>query len=185
MVASSQITPGMTISIKNKIYRVESCLPVKVQRGASFVKTKLRDLITDKVIERNFKFDQEIIEVSLEEKNLEFLYPEEKTYLFLDIDNLDIVSIPSNILGDKINFLKEGVEVKAKFYGEAVYFVELPMFLELMVVKTQNISKKLTVSNSMKKAVLETGAEIEVPLFVEPGDVIKIDARKYEYIQRV
>jgi elongation factor P len=142
-------------------------------------------LITDNVIEKSFKLDQEIKEVMLEERNLEFLYPEGKKYLFLDIDNLDNVAIPANVLGNKINFLKEGIQVKAKFYGNSVYSVELPMFLELMIVKTQNISEKVTVSNSTKKAVLETGAEIEVPLFVEPGDIIKIDARKYEYIQRV
>jgi elongation factor P len=129
--------------------------------------------------------DQEIKEVSLEERELEYLYPEGKGYLFLDVDNLEQVLIPSSILIDKINFLKEGIIVKAMFYGESVFSIELPIFLELMVVKTEPVSEKVSVSNSLKKAILETGAEVEVPLFIETGDIIKIDTQINEYIQRV
>jgi len=185
MTTSNQITPGMTINIGKKIYRVESSMRVNVTRGMPFVKTKLRDLLTDKVIEKNFKLDQEIKEVTLEERNLEYLYPEGKNYLFLDIDNLEQALIPASILSDKINFLKEGIIVKAMFYGSSVFAIELPIFLELMIVKTEPVSEKVSVSNSTKKAILETGAEIGVPLFVETGDVVKVDTHQGEYIQRV
>jgi elongation factor P len=185
MATSNQITPGMSINVGKKIYRVESALKVNVAKGTPFIKTKLRDLLTDEVIEKNFKLNQEIIEVNLEERKLEYLYPEDKNYLFLDIDILEQVLIPAAILGDKINFLKEGIVVKAMFYGNSVFAIELPIFLELMVSKTQSTSDKLSVSNSTKKAQLETGAEIDVPLFVETGDVIKVDTTKNEYIQRV
>ncbi|KPK31817.1 MAG: elongation factor P [Chlamydiae bacterium SM23_39] len=185
MVTSNQLTAGMTISIGKKIYRVESSMLVKVTKGAPFIKTSLRELIKDKVIEKNFKLDQEIKEVTLEEKNLEFLYLEDKKLVFLDIDELEMVYVDSSILSDKINYLKEGVIVKAKFYDKNVYSIELPLFLEFMVVKTEPVSEKVSVSHATKKAILETGAEIYVPLFVEAGDIIKIDTRKYEYIQRI
>lgn len=185
MATSNQITPGMTISVGKKIYRVESSTRVNPSRGAAFVKTKLRDILTDKLIEKNFKLDQEIKEVSVEERSLEYLYPEGKNHLFLDINSLENVEVATSILADKINFLKEGVVVTAMFYGDAVFSIELPLFLELMVVKTEASSEKVTVSNSTKKAVLETGAEIDVPLFVETGDIVKVDTHQKEYIQRV
>lgn len=185
MATSNQITPGMTISIGKKIYRVESATRVTVAKGTPFVKTKLRDLLTDKVIEKNFKLDLEINEVSLKEINLEYLYPEGKGHLFLNIDTLEQEFVPSSILTGKIDFLKEGVIAKAMFYGDSVFSVELPQFLELMVIKTDRSDGKVSVSNTTKKAVLETGAEIDVPLFVEAGDIIKVDTHQKEYIQRV
>lgn len=185
MTLSNQIAPGMTINIGKNIYRVESSMKVNLTKGTPFIKTKLRDLLSDEVIEKNFKLNQEIKEVNLEERRLEYLYSEGKDYLFLDIDNLEQILIPANVLGEKINFLKEGIGVKAMFYGNSVFSIELPPFLELMVVKTESGADKLNVSNATKKAVLETGAEIKVPLFIESGDVIKVDTHQREYIQRV
>lgn len=185
MTTGNHIAPGMTINIGKKIYRVESSMKVNVARGTPFIKTKLRDLLTDEVIEKNFKIDQEIKEVNLLEKRLEYLYPEDKDYLFLDIDNLEQEKIPISILGDKVNFLKEGVIIKAMFYGSSVFSIELPAFLELMVAKTESTPDKLNVSNATKKAILETGAEVNVPVFIESGDIIKVDTHQKEFIQRV
>lgn len=185
MTTSNQIAPGMTINIGKKIYRVESSMKVSVARGSPFIKTKLRDLQTDEVIEKNFKLDQPVKEVNLTERRLEFLYPEDDSFLFLDIDNLEQEKIPIAILGDKINYLKEGVLIKAMFYGSSVFSIELPIYLELMVAKTESTPDKVNVSNATKKAVLETGAEINVPLFIEAGDVIKVDTHQNEFIQRV
>jgi elongation factor P len=155
-----------------------------VAKGTPFVKTKLRNLITDETIERNFKLDQTVQEVSLLERQIEFLYPEGKEYLFLDIGNLEQVLVPSGILADKVHYLKEGIQVKAMFYGETIFAIELPQFLEIMVVKTEG-SEAPAGSSSTKKAVLETGAKIDVPLFIESGDVIKVDTQTNDYIQRV
>ena len=185
MVTSNQITPGISISIGKKIYLVESSMRVNVAKGVPFVKTKLRDLRTDEIIEKNFKLDQEIQEVTLVEKQLEYLYLEGKGYLFLDMNDLEQLLIPASVLGDKINYLKEGIIITAMFYGDAAFSIELPLYLELMIVKTDNAAEKVSVSNSLKKAILETGAEVEVPLFIESGDVIKVDTQKNEYIQRV
>lgn len=183
MTTANQITPGMTLNIEGKIFRVESSVKVTAPKGTPFIKTKLRNLITDETIEKNFKLDQIVQEVSLLERNLEFLYPEGKEYLFLDIGNLEQVVVPATILSDKVDYLKEGIQVKAMFYGETIFAVELPQFLEIMVVKTEGAES--AAEQATKKAVLETGAKIDVPLFIEGGDVIKVDTQVNEYIQRV
>ncbi|OGN62063.1 MAG: hypothetical protein A3F40_03520 [Chlamydiae bacterium RIFCSPHIGHO2_12_FULL_27_8] len=141
--------------------------------------------MTDEVIEKNFKPNQEIKEVSLLEHTIEYLYPDGSGYLFLDIDNLENVIVSQKVLNEKINFLKEGIRVKAYFYGDSVFSIELPIFLELMVVKTDSSDGKLSVSNTTKEVILETGAKINVPLFIEVGDVVKIDTSTNEFIQRV
>lgn len=184
MATSNQLTPGMIISLEGKIYRVESCVKVTVAKGVPFIKTKLKNLMSEEMIEKNFKLGQPIQDVSLVERKLEYLYLEGKDYLFLDIGNLEQILVPTEIIGDKINYLKEGTEIKAMFYGSSIFSVELPQFLELMVVKTE-AGNSAANANATKVAVLETGAKIEVPLFVESGDIVKADTQTGEYIQRV
>lgn len=187
MVASNHLTPSMTISINGKLYRVESSVKVTVSKGTPFIKTKLRDLISQDIIEKNFKLNQPITDVTLSERRLEFLYPEGKDYLFLDIGNLERVLIPMATIGSKINYLKEGIELKASFYGDTIFAVELPQFLELMVSKIEGGETRDAMGNSVKIATLETGAKIEVPPFIDVGDIIKVDTRNEsgEYVQRV
>lgn len=179
MVASSNLAPGMTVSINGKLFRVESSVKVTVPKGTPFVKAKLRDLSTNGLVEKNFKLDQQVKDVSLVERRLEFLYPEDTGYLFLDIGNLDQVIIPEDVVGTKINFMKEGVEVKASFYGDSIFAVELPQYLELMISKIEGEN------SANRRAVLETGAKVEVPQFVEAGDIVKVDTTTEGYIQRV
>jgi elongation factor P len=187
MATSNQLTPGMTLSISNKLYRVESSVKVTVPKGTPFIKAKLRDLSTNESLEKNFKLNQPVKDVSLIERRLEFLYPEGEGYLFLDVVNLEQVLVPMDIVGSKVNFLKEGVELKAFFYGDTIFSVELPQFLELMVAKTQSDDHGAS-SSGVKIATLETGASLEVPPFIEVGDIIKVDTKSEpagEYIQRV
>ena len=181
MVTSNQLASGMTISLNNKLYRVESCVKVTVAKGTPFIKAKLKELDGTEIIEKNFKLNQPVTDVSLIERRLEFLYPEKNGYLFLDIVNLDQALIPGHIVADKVTYLKEGVEVKAFFYGDTTFSIELPQFLELMVAKTQSDEEL----DGVKIAILETGAKIEVPPFIETGDIIKVDTKINEYIQRV
>lgn len=185
MVASSQLTPGMTVSIGGKLYRVDSSVKVTVPKGNPFIKTKLRDLETSQVVEKNFKPNQEIEEVLLGERRLEYLYPEGKQYLFLDIGNLEQVLVPGSIIGGKVNYLKEGIEIKAQMFGSQIFSVELPQFLELMIVGIDTAAESVRASTASKIAQLETGARIEVPPFIEVGDIIKVDTESEEYIQRV
>lgn len=182
---SSQISPGMTISLDGKLFRVESAVKVKA-KGAPFIKTKLRNLATEEITEKNFKASQAIQEVSVSERQLEYLYLEGNQYLFLDIDDLEHVRVPAEVIGDRVHFLKEGTQLTAIFYGDSVFSVELPPFLELMVAQTEESEPgNLPISNVTKMAVLETGARLEIPSFVETGDIIKIDTRSGEFIQRV
>lgn len=175
----------MTVSVDGKIYRVESCVKVTVAKGTPFIKSKLKNLMSDEVVEKNFKVGQPIQDVALAERKLEYLYLEGKDYLFLDTGNLEQVLVPADVISDKVHYLKEGTEVKAMFYGESIFSIELPQFLELMVVKTESTEAPAHVANATKVAVLETGAKIQVPGFVESGDIIKVDTQTSEYIQRV
>lgn len=183
MVSSNQLNPGMTISISGKLFRVESSVKVTVPKGTPFIKAKLRDLDTQNIVEKSFKINQEITDVSMTERKLEFLYLEGKDYLFLDINNLDQVLVPAKVIGNKINYLKEGIDLNAAFYGETIFSVELPQFLEIMVSKVE--STKSSAANGTRIATLETGAKIEVPPFVEVGDIVKVDTTSDEFIQRV
>jgi len=187
MTTSNQLTPGMTISVDDQIYRVVSSVKVTVAKGKGkpFIKAKLTSLSSNQEVEKNFKPDQKIDEVNLAERRVEFLYPEGKDFLFLDIDLLNQVVVSSEIVNEKVHYLKEGIQLKAMFYGDDVFAIELPQFLELTVVKTQACESKISVSNATKIAILETGAKVEVPLFIEAGDIIKVDTHAGEYIQRV
>lgn len=183
MATSNQLIPGMTISLNQKLYRVESSVKVTVPKGTPFIKAKLKDLNSNELVEKNFKLNQPIKDVALIERRIEFLYPEGNEYLFLDVVNLEQVLVPANIVGNKVLFLKEGVELKAFFYGDTIFNVELPQFLELMVAKILSEGERSAIDT--KTAVLETGAKIEVPPFIETGDIIKVDTKTEEYIQRV
>lgn len=184
MTTSNQITPGMILSIEDKMYRVESMVRVTVPKGTPFIKTKLREVNSGKVIEKNFKLNQSVTEVALAERRLEFLYMEGPNYLFLDIGNLDHVNVPPTVVGKQAHYLKEGVDLKAAFYSNTVFSIELPQFLELMVSKIEGEKAKGAAAPT-RIAILETGARIEVPPFIEVGDIIKVDTRTHEYIQRV
>lgn len=185
MATQKQLSAGMTISLGNKLYRVESCVKVVVPKGTPFLKAKLRDISSGEILEKNFKPEQSIKDVTLDERRLEFLYLEGKDYLFLDIGNLNQVLVPQSVIEDKVNYLKEGVEIKASFYGDTIFSVELPQFLELMVAKIDIVGQGKNKTESVKMATLETGAKIEVPPFIEVGDIVKVDTKSGDYIQRV
>lgn len=185
MVLSNNLNPGSTIQINGNLYRVESSVKVTVPKGTPFIKTKLRDLTSNAVVEKSFKLNQNLKDVSMAERRLEFLYLEGKDYIFLDIGNLEQVLVPTAIVGPNVNYLKEGVEVKASFYGTTIFAIDLPQFLELMVAKIEGEGGRSSQPNATKVAILETGARVEVPPFIEIGDIIKVDTKTDEYIQRV
>lgn len=182
MVLSNQLTPGMIVNLNDKLYRIESLVKVTTPKGAPFIKCKLRDLGTEQISEKNFKLGQTVKDVALAERKLEFLYLEGKDYLFLDIGNLEQVLVPPSIIGNRALYLKEGVDIKAAFYGDRIFSVELPQFLELMVSRVDGSTSAV---NGTKIAVLETGAKVEVPSFIETGDIVKVDTRTDEYVQRM
>jgi elongation factor P len=189
MAASNQnsntINPGSIIELEDGLYRVESSVKMTVTKGKPFIKTKLRNVTTADEIEKNFKPGQQVKEVALAERTLEYLYPDGDLYMFLDINLLDVVGVATEVVGTKELYLKEGVEVKGTFYGDVVAAVELPNFLELMIKSVDGDEEEGVANNAPRMATLETGARVEVPGFVEAGDVIKVDTKANEYIQRV
>lgn len=167
-----------------KPYRVESVVKVTAQKANPFIKVRLRHLVTREAVEKNFRPIQELDEVSLEEHRLEYLYPEGKDYVFLDVGTLDIMKVPGDVIGNKVHYLKEGIEVKGSCFGPTIFAVDLPQFLELMVSSIE-IGEEKGKGGGSRIAILETGAQLEVPPFIDVGDVIKVDTRIEEYIQRV
>ncbi len=184
MVMSHQLAPGMVVSIEGKLYRIESATKVAVPKRAPHIKVKMKDLDSQKVSEKNFKLNQSVQDVALMQRQLEFLYLEGNDYLFLDIDALNQVLVPKKIIQGQVQYLKEGTEIAASFYGETIFSVEVPQFLEIMVARIDREDDEAS-SNTLKRAILETGAELDVPKFIEPGDVIKVDTKNNEYVQRV
>lgn len=185
MTTSNHLSPGMILQIEGKLFKVEAAVKVTMQKGGSpYIKATLNELSAKgkaKSVEKSFKLNQTLKEVNLEDRVLEFLYLEGKDYLFLDIKNLDEVLIPSQIIGESSNYLKEGVEITASFYNGEPLTIHIPQFLEIMVAE---IDEKPNQSGKVK-AQLETGAVILVPSYIQSGDIIKIDTHTNEYMQRV
>jgi elongation factor P len=179
MTLAKQISVGMTLLIDGDIYRVEQPPKMVPVKGLQLINVSLRHLVTDHLTEKRFKPDQTVQEVTPVPKTLEFLYPEGNEYKFLDIGSLDIVGIPANKLGNKIHFLKEGIKIFSIHYADTYFSGELEPILELMVVKTEPADMGAG-SSATKIAQLETGARLLVPLFVEAGDVLKIDTQRQE-----
>jgi elongation factor P len=184
MVLASQLTSGMTIIVNKEPYRVESAVKVAAQKANPFIKTKLRHLVKRDVVEKNFKPTQELEEIALEDHTLEYLYQDGKEHVFLNVGTLDVVKVPRDIIGNKVHYLKEGVEVKGACFGKSILSIDLPQFLELMVSSVE-MEEHERQEGGTRVAILETGARLEVPPFVDVGDVIKVDTRLEEYIQRV
>lgn len=185
MVLASQLTSGMTIMMAKKPYRVESAVKVTAQKANPFVKVKLRHLVSQETVEKNFRPTQELDEVALEEHRLEYMYPEGDNHVFLDMGTLDVMKVPEDVIGGKVHYLKEGIEVKGSCFGPTIFAVDLPQFLELMVSSVETGEETGKQGGSARIAILETGARLEVPPFIDVGDVIKVDTRLEEYIQRV
>jgi elongation factor P len=183
MILANQLTAGMTIILSKKPYKVDSVVKVTLQKANPIIKVKLEQLETHEIVEKNFRPTQELEDVSLEEHRLEFLYVEDRNFVFLDIGTLDLHKVREDILGRQTRYLKEGVDVKAICYGKTILAIDIPQFLELMVSSIEIKEDKKR--GSLRIAILETGAQLEVPPFVEAGDVLKVDTSTDEYVQRV
>lgn len=187
MINANQIAPGVILSLEKKLFCVESISKTLSSNKVSQVQVKLRDIATDFIVDKKFDPSDQLKDVSLSERVLEFLYPDGKDFLFLDIETLEEVRIPTTIIGGRIEYMKAGVQIRASAYSDAIIAIELPQFLELMVanVEDQFVETSLSGNVPSKEATLETGATLRVPTFVEVGDVIKVDTRAEEYIQRI
>ncbi|MCG8603624.1 elongation factor P, partial [bacterium] len=154
-------------------------------KGQAFIRTKLKQLMTGKVVDHTFRLSDTIEEVRLEEKEMQYLYATGDELCFMDNETYDQINLPKAMLGSQIDFLKEGNMLRVQFLEGQAVTASLPMFIELKVTEAPPGVKGDTVSNLQKEVTLETGAEIQVPLFIKEGDVLKIDTRDGRYIERV
>jgi elongation factor P len=181
----NEIKNGVTILVDGNVYMVIDFQHVKPGKGAAFVRTKMRNLRNNNVLEQTFRGDEKIEEAYIEEKKLQYQYNSGDMYHFMDQENFEEVAIAKDTMGDQIKFLKDNIEVKAYYYKDSVLFVNLPNFIEVTITHTEPGIKGDTAKSGTKPATIDTGANVQVPLFVDAGDVIKVDTRTGAYVERV
>ncbi len=185
MYSMNDIRRGLKIEFKGEPYEVIEFLHVKPGKGQAFVRTKIKNLITGAVLEQTFRSSDKIAPAELEEKEMQFLYKDGEQYHFMDMESYDQIFLLADQIEYERQFLKENMIVEVLFYKGKPISVELPNKVELRIVQTEPGVKGDTVSGGSKPAVLETGATIQVPLFVNEGDVVRVDTRTGEYLERV
>ena len=187
MISTSEFKNGMAILLdgSSEIYTIVSFQHVKPGKGGAFVRTTLRGMTTGKVLERTFRSGEKVQEAFIEERKLQFLYRSGDTYHFMDMRTYEEMPYPAEVLGDGAGYLKEGMEVAVTSHDGKVLGVTVPTFVDLKIESSEPGVRGDTSKSSLKPARLETGKMIHVPLFIEPGTVIRIDTRTNEYIARV
>ena len=185
MINASDFRNGVTIEMDNGIWTVVSFLHVKPGKGAAFVRTKLKNIVTGSVIERTFNPTDKVARAMIETKEMQYLYAADDMYYFMDLETYDQLMLTPDQVADAIPFVKENTNVTVRFFKGEPFSVAAPNFVELEVVNTEPGFKGDTAANTTKPATLETGITIQVPLFIEIGDVLKIDTREGgEYLGR-
>ena len=180
----NEIKAGLTILVDNEAWVVVETQHVKPGKGAAFVRAKLRSLKNSSIQERTFRGDEKIEEAFIDERKLQYLYASGEIYHFIDQDNFEEMTIPKEILSDKAKFLKDNLGVTAYFYKDEILNINLPNFIEFKIVHTEPGIKGDTAKSGTKPARIETGAIVQVPLFINAGDKIKMDTRTGEYVER-
>ena len=184
-VTTADFRNGMVIRYNGELYTITEFHHVSPGNWRAFVRTNLKSLRNGRVIEQRFRAGEDIDEVRVEHQNWQFLYVDGDEYVFMNTETYDQQPIPKEMLGDAIKFLKEQDEVEMLVDGDRIIAVELPNFLELKVESAEPGVRGDTANNVTKPATLETGAIINVPLFVNPGDKVRIDTRTGKYVERV
>ncbi len=177
MISASDFRNGVTFEMDGKVMQVVEFQHVKPGKGAAFVRTKMKDIINGGVTETSFNPTAKFEQAYVERKDMEYSYNDGDLYYFMDMETYDMIPISKDMLGDAFRFVKENMTCKVMSYKGSVFGVEPPNFVELEVTETDPGFKGDTATNVTKPATLETGAEIKVPLFINPGDKIKIDTR--------
>lgn len=185
MISTNQFKTGMTIRYEGDIYRIVEFQHVKPGKGGAFVRTKLRNMDTGRVVDKTFRPEQKFDQVHVETRTMQYLYDEPDALVFMDQQTYEQLTMPKDMLADRLDLMTVNMEVDLLYMDGKPVDVELPVFVDLQVAEAAPAVKGDTVSGGSKEAVLETGATIQVPLFVEPGDVVRVDTRTREYNTRV
>ena len=184
MISAGEFRNGVTFDVDGNVFQIIEFQHVKPGKGAAFVRTKIRNVITGAVTEKTFNPTEKFPTAFIERKEMQYLYNDGDLYYFMDNETYENTPINADKLGDNFKFAKENTDVKVLSYKGVVFGVELPFFMELQVTQTDPGFKGDTATNATKPAILETGAEIRVPLFIEEGDKIRVDTRTGEYMER-
>ena len=185
MATTSNIKNGSVIFHKNKRMKVVEFLHVKPGKGPAFVRTKLKDISTGKVIDETFNSGVKLEFLKIEAKEMQYLYSDTDSHFFMDNQTFEQVSVLDNIIGKNVDFLKDGMNVDLLFDGSEILDIRLPAHVNLKVVETEPGIKGNTATGATKPAKVETGYLVQVPLFVAEGNILKIDTRTGEYIERL
>ena len=185
MISAGEFRNGVTFELDGNVFQIVEFQHVKPGKGAAFVRTKLKNVITGGVVEKTFRPTEKMPKAHIERKDYEYLYSDGDLYYFMDQESYEQMPLNSEQLGDSLKFVKENMVVKVLSYKGSVFGVEPPTFVELEVTETEPGFKGDTSTGATKPATLETGATIMVPLFVDQGDFIRVDTRTGEYMERV
>lgn len=183
-LAINEIKSGLTILVDNAVWLTMDCQHVKPGKGAAFVRVKTRNLRNGNVQEMTFRGDEKVEQAFVEERKLQYLYNSGEIYHFMDQENFEEVLISKDVLRDKIELLKDNLDVLGNFYKGEALNINLPFFVEYEIIDTEPGIKGDTAKSGTKPAKIESGALIQVPLFINKGDKIKVDTRTVTYIER-
>jgi elongation factor P len=184
-VSTTEFRNGLKIELDGEPYVIVEFQHVKPGKGGAFVRTKFKSLKSGNVTDKTFRAGEKVDVPDLEEKTMQYLYGADKDRVFMDTSSYEQVSMSEKQLGDSINYLKENMEIKVLYHRGMPINIEVPMFVELAIAKTDPGVRGDTASGGSKPATLETGAVVKVPLYMNEGDVIKIDTRTGTFIERV
>ncbi len=185
MISAGDFRNGITIDYDGKVCQIIEFQHVKPGKGAAFVRTKLKDIINGGVVETSFRPTEKYPTAHIDRKEMQYLYADGDLYNFMDNETYEQIALSADDIGDALKFVKENESCKVCSYNGKVFAVEPPLFVELEITETEPGFKGDTATGASKPAIVETGAQVAVPLFVETGDKIKIDTRTGEYLSRV
>ena len=185
MISAGDFRNGLTIEMDNNVYQIIEFQHVKPGKGAAFVRTKLKNIKNGGVVERTFRPTEKYPQAHIERSDMQYLYSDGELFHFMNVETFDQIGMNDDAVGDSLKFVKENEMVKMLSHGGQVFAIEPPLFVELVITDTEPGFKGDTAQGATKPAVVETGATVYVPLFVEQGDKISIDTRTGEYMKRV
>lgn len=185
MISAGDFRNGITIELEGNIYQIIEFQHVKPGKGAAFVRTKLKNIKSGGVVEKTFRPTEKCPQARIDRADMQYLYSDGDLFHFMDVETYEQIALDADAIGDALKFVKENEMVKMCSHNGSVFAVEPPLFVELKITETEPGFKGDTATGATKPAVVETGATVYVPLFVEQEDVIKIDTRTGEYLSRV
>ena len=185
MISAGDFRNGTTFEMDGKVYKIVEFQHVKPGKGAAFVRTKLKDVMSGNVLERTFNPNEKVKEAQIDRKDIQYLYNDGDMYYFMDNETYEQLPLTKDELGDTLNYLTDNMQVKVISFKGKVFGIEPPLFVELEITYTEPGFKGDTSTGASKPATTQTGYVVNVPLFVEIGDKIRIDTRTGEYMERV